>query len=137
MRNDFPTLLAGFGTCAPATAEAIADCERRLQWKLPADYIKLLALTNGGEGFLGDGGYLVLWPIEELAAMNEEYEIWLYLPGFVSFGGNGGGEGYAYDIRSSQIAIVQFPFIGMEPEVVIPLASDFSGFLKRVRDNSY
>jgi cell wall assembly regulator SMI1 len=134
MQYDLHALLDGLDTRPPASAEAIAACERALNQKLPIDYIEMLKLTNGGVGLLGDGGYVSLWPVEELPDWNERYEIALSVPGLVGFGSDGGGECYAFDLRGPKIAIVMIPFIGMEPDAVSVVASGFAEFLRRVRD---
>lgn len=86
---------------------------------------------NGGEGFLGED-YLILWGAEELAQFNREYEVQEYAPGLVLFGSDGGGEGFAFDTRSSPPQIVQVPFIGMELQYANPVGSDFRDFISKM-----
>lgn len=57
---------------------------------LPIKYIEFMKKHNGGEGDTGES-WLVLFPIEELQEINEDYEE--YLPsGNIIIGSNGGGE---------------------------------------------
>ncbi|WP_291585776.1 SMI1/KNR4 family protein [Comamonas sp. UBA7528] len=84
-----------------------------LQAPLPSDYVQFLQQHDGGEGFVGEN-YLVLWKSEELVQFNHDYESDQYAPGLILFGSDGGGEGYAFDSRTSPMSIVRVPLIGMD-----------------------
>jgi cell wall assembly regulator SMI1 len=73
-----------------------------------------------------------LWRVEELRAFNNEYEVEKYAPGLLFFGSDGGGEGFAFDLRTPQLTIVQVPFIGMSLTDAIPVASNFQEFLAAI-----
>ena len=122
-------LLANFYGNKPAAPRSIEHCQAELNFALPAEYVAFLQKMNGGEGFVGKGGYLMLWPIEELIEHNREYISTENVPGLFLFGSDGGGEAFAFDTRSAQCPIVMVPFIGMEFEALIPIAPDFEGFL--------
>jgi len=94
----------------------------------PPGYLEFMRHSNGGEGFVGSR-YLMLWPLEELRDKNDGYEVKRYAPGLFLFGSNGGGEGYAFDLRQAQPTIVSVPFVGMALEEVRPSGSTFEGFL--------
>ena len=64
--------------------------------ELPRQYIDFMLLHNGGEGDLGET-WFILYPIEELEEINEDYEVDRYLPGRIIIGSNGGGELYGID----------------------------------------
>ena len=81
--------------------------------------------SNGGEGFSDDKGYLILWRVEELAQLNEQYEVEIDAPGFIVFGTNGGGEAYAFD---RAMCVCSLPFIGMAPDTARYHASSFADF---------
>ena len=124
-------LLDGLGAKAGATEEAIARAEQELGWKMPQDYREALAKKNGGEGFLGEN-YLILWAAEELAQFNREYEVQEYAPGLILIGSDGGGEGFAFDVRETPIRVVQVPFVGMELEYATMIAPDFKSFIEKM-----
>lgn len=63
---------------------------------LPEDYLAFMREHNGGEGEVG-GTYLVLFPLEELTAVYDNYDMGRVLPGYVIIGGDGGGELYCVD----------------------------------------
>ena len=111
-----------------AADAAIASGETQLRVRLPVDYVEFLKFANGGEGFVGKH-YVILWHIEDLASMNESYEVQKYVPGLLIFGSDGGGEAYGFDTRIPQWPIVQMPFIGMKWDVAQPMGASFSQFL--------
>ena len=125
------SLLDGLGAKPGAAEDAITRAEEALGWKMPQDYRELLVEKNGGEGFLGEN-YLILWAAEELAQFNKEYEVQEYAPGLILFGSDGGGEGFAFDVRENPMRIVQVPFIGMELEYATMIAPDFKTFIEKM-----
>lgn len=106
--------ITGSLTRVSAPDEAIREAENRLRVKFPPDYISLLKRCNGGEGFVNKGQYLMLWTVESLVEWNAKYNE--FLPGFLIFGSNGGGEAFGYDMRQEPWTIVQVPFIVMSWE---------------------
>ena len=58
--------LGKFNGNSPATYESISNFEKQLKCQLPSDYIAFLKSQNGGEGFIGNESYLILWAVEEL-----------------------------------------------------------------------
>lgn len=57
---------------------------------LPDDYVEFMMKHNGGEGDIGES-WLVLYPLEELQEINDEFQE--DLPeGHIIIGSNGGGE---------------------------------------------
>jgi hypothetical protein len=53
----------------PASAGALESVQAELG-ELPAEYLAVLRGHNGGEGFIDQGSYLRLWPVEELPENN-------------------------------------------------------------------
>src|SRR5262245_59858416 len=117
---------------APAEPGAVAALSATSGIELPEAYLALLRLSNGGEGPLGvEPGWFRLWPVEEILALNRGYEVHEYLPGLFGFGSNGGGELFAFDTRRGPPwPIVMAPFIGMEKDTLVEIASDFAEFLR-------
>jgi hypothetical protein len=130
--GDLEKLLGEFERNAGASEVAIAECERHFGLKLPKDYRNFMVFSNGGEGFIGANSYLRLWKIEELPLMNDGYETAKYLPNGLLFGTDGGEEAFGFDLRTSQIKIVQVPFIGMEWKYAWLLSDSFNGFLHQL-----
>jgi len=69
--------------------------------------------------------WYILWRPEELEEINRDYELQVYAPGFISFGGNGGGE---LLVVNAQGEVFYIPAIGMNPETAIKIASSLQEF---------
>jgi hypothetical protein len=124
-------LFAKFKANPPASAGLIAQCQAKLSFPLPVDYVHFLQRMNGGEGFIGDHAYVALWRVEELGERNAGYEVAEFAPGLLLFGSNGGGEAFGFDIRTGQFRIVAAPFIGMHQlSDAIVIATNFRAFLE-------
>jgi len=117
----------------PASEGSITSSVVQIGFDLPSDYLDFLRVSNGGCGDIPvqPWGFDSLWGIEELADCNRDYEVAKYCPGFFGIGSSGGGEMFAFDMRSSQPwRIVVIPFIGMEPSAALPVAPDFRSFVE-------
>jgi hypothetical protein len=132
--TDMRGILDALDRRPPATDAAIAESEKHSGTKLPAEYVEFLRLANGGAGFVGKNTYVMLWGVEELAPMNQSYEVQKYAPGLLIFGSDGGGEAYGFDTRTAQPPVVQMPFVGMAWSVARFMGGTFSVFLERLRE---
>ena len=63
---------------------------------LPEQYVEFMKKHNGGEGDIGET-WFILYPLEDLQELNNDYEIEHFLPGHIIIGSNGGGEFYGID----------------------------------------
>lgn len=111
----------------PADSRLVDELSSILGLPLPHDYLNFLKQHDGGEGFIGNS-YVVFWRTSELADFNREYEVNRYAPGIFLFGSNGGGEGYGFDMESSELPVIQVPFIGMDRRLAERVASTFQDF---------
>ncbi len=115
----------------PAVSDqAIIDFEKSSRLNLPYAYKEFLKITNGGEGWIGNNSYVIFWMLEDLDKLNKSYATNEFAPGLLLFGSNGGGEAYAFDIRSESMNIVQVPFVGMDLTLVEILADTFDHFIE-------
>jgi hypothetical protein len=113
----------------PASEEAVTALRAQFP-HLPDDYFSFLLRSDGGEGFLGiSPGYFALWSAHEVVKFSTEYEVPIYLPGYVAVGSNGGGELYVFPISGWPSGIFTVPAIGMAPDVVDLVARNFSAFV--------
>ena len=124
-------LLIKFNRNPAATADSLRLFERSSRLRLPTMYLDFLKRSNGGEGFIGKA-YAILWRIEELLEMNKAYRTEEYAPGLLLFGSDGGGEAFAFDMKSDATPIVSVPFVGMALDAARPIAVTFEGFLDAV-----
>lgn len=113
---DLATLARDLNKPPGADPVKLAALEAQVGARFPEDYLSFVQSTDGAEGPVGEG-YLSLWPIEEIALLNEQYEVAALVPGLVLFGTDGGNTGYAVDTASN--AIVELPLIGMSPETLV------------------
>src|SRR3954453_16270656 len=118
-RNDLFSKLRGR---APVGAAEIERFRQEVGFDLPRDYVEFLRRSDGGEGWIGPNAYVILYRLGELAELNKAYHFDEYARGFFAFGSDGGGEAYAFDIRTSAMPIVAFPFVGLDPDVVDVMA---------------
>lgn len=132
MAADLRRFLDGLNRHPGASHAAIIETEKQVGLKLPAEYVELLKLTNGGEGFVGKNAYVMLWSVEELASRNQSYEVQKCAPGLLIFGSDGGDEAYGFDTRTSRCPIVQIPFVGMTWNAAQPIGELVSSFLERL-----
>jgi len=112
-----------------AVAPAALDNLRRIAGaELPDEYFAFLAFSNGGEGPLGvDPGYIVIDSAEDAASQKEKKTFEEFFPGFFMFGGNGGGELFAFDLRGSKpwpVVMIDMTNIDLK-ESVVRVAEDF------------
>lgn len=128
MNIQIERVLESFVRDQPAEQSAIDSACDSLGFKLPEDYAEVLRYMNGGEGFMGDS-YFRLYPVEKLPTLNQAYRTEEFAPGLIVFGSNGGGEAYAFDIRTTPHTIVKIPFIPMTYEYMELYSPNFTDFL--------
>ena len=127
-------LTSEFNVNPPVSIEAIRQFEGESGMSLREDYAAFLMHSNGGEGFIGKG-YASLWRLEDLAGKNRSYRVADYAPGLYLFGSDGGGEAFAFDMRSKERPIVRVPFVPLDLKEVQVLAPTFEGFLEALRSS--
>ena len=86
---------------------------------LPKDYVEFMKKHNGGEGDIGEA-WLVLYPMEELQEVNDDYEIEKYLPDHIIIGSDGGGELYGIDTQGNYFNVP----VMMDEEDIVLLGKD-------------
>jgi SMI1 / KNR4 family (SUKH-1) len=115
-----------------ASEESIRDAERRLGVRFPEDYRSYIADQNDGANWFGKI-YLMLFPVEDLADLNEAYDHLDRLPGFVIFGSDGGGELFGFDFRMTPPRVVMVNSVSEGWQEAIPQAGSFVDFIERCR----
>jgi hypothetical protein len=132
MAEEYEALLSNFTATSEGNEQDILAIEQEYGISLPSDYRSFLIAKSGGEGFVGEQ-YLILWHAHEVIPFNHDYEVKEYAPGLLLFGSNGGGEGFAYDLRKQCGDIVMVPFIGMDLENAKSISSTFIDFLRKLK----
>ena len=100
---------------------------------LPTDYLDFLSQADGGEGFLHNDAYVVLWRAEEIVPFNRDYEVQRYAPEVILFGADGGGEMFGFDRRAHDMPVVQLPAIGLAMKEALHRADSFSALTRYTR----
>jgi hypothetical protein len=103
--------------------------EQSLGRSLPDEYKDILRASNGVEGSIGSGAYLVLWPADEIASLNKAAAVDRFAPGLTLIGGDGGGEGYGFISREGVIEYVNVPLVGMSLKSISPMGASFDEFV--------
>lgn len=108
----------------------ITVIEERLNAAFPLDYITLLKRSNGGEGYVGEN-YISLWKVEDLPALNEEYQIQKYLSEkFLGIGTDGGGICYGFCLDKNY-SIFKCPLGDLDIKEVVIVAKSTKDFFKK------
>lgn len=100
----------------------------QIDFSLPQDFLLFLNEFNGGEGFVGENSYLILWKTGDLIEFNHGYMVNEFAPELFLIGSDGAGTAYA--IRKIDGAFVQVPFIGMSIEESEKCGDNFKDFLE-------
>ncbi|WP_298717641.1 SMI1/KNR4 family protein [Chitinophaga sp.] len=103
---------------------------KEMDFAVPADYVEYMFLKNGGEGAIGEEGYIRLWMLQELMEANQDYAVQEFAPGLFLIGSDGGDA--AYGLRKDDLAFIEVPFIGMSIHEVKVLGYDFAEFLQAI-----
>jgi hypothetical protein len=121
---------AGWTAKPPAPEAALTGLVEGARQRLPAGYVDFLRRSNGGTGRLdADLPWLILWPAEEVLALNHSHEVPEMYPGVFAIGSNGSELMIALDARRGPPwPVVSLPFVGLLDEAVV-LAEDFGAFL--------
>lgn len=97
--------------------------------ELPEEYVAFMKAHNGGEGNIGES-WLVLFPIEELQEINDDYQE--YLPeGNIIIGSNGGGELFGVDNKGKYFIvpeIIEEEYLDVIGERIESLPTDINRF---------
>ena len=111
-----------------ATEQELDAAAAALGIELPEDYRAVMRRTNGGECDFGNS-WIVLQSLEDAVERNATFKE-AGFPPFIFVGSDGGGEGYAWDLRPERHSrYVAVPFIVPEDEAVIRCGDTLEEFL--------
>lgn len=91
---------------------------------LPLEYLEFMKKHDGGEGEIGPC-YVILYKMDELAEVNQDYCVEEYLPQNCIIGSNGGGELFGIDKNGNYFTV---PAIMDEKDKII-LGRSLTDFL--------
>lgn len=122
-----------------ASSSTIERLKQKVNASLPESYFELLAYSDGGEGPLPVLPFnFVLDAADTVRQQMEDGTFEEFFAGLVVFGGNGGGEAIAFDVRGAMpYPIVAFDITNTDlDEGIERIAPDFDAFLKLVGNQS-
>lgn len=97
---------------------------------LPDDYVRYCASEGPNEGGLSvEPGWFQLWSPAEVEQLNRDYHVQEFVPEFVGFGSNGGGELLAFDAAGR---VFMLPFVGMSTRDARQVAGSWAEFVERI-----
>ncbi|HAE58540.1 MAG TPA: hypothetical protein DCG54_03270 [Anaerolineae bacterium] len=109
-----------------ATEDLIQRLVHVVGKSLPSAYLDFLRYSNGA-----DGTFINIFEIDLAIKYFEDENMNYFMPGFLVFGSNGGGEAYGYNLNAYPYEIVMMPFIGGEWDIAVHCGTDFFEFLKK------
>lgn len=87
-----------------ASEVSINELQKQVDFEFPSDYKELMIKYNGGEGEIGDNGWLVLFPIEELIPTNSAYSLLMsQIPEYFLFGKDAADTGFAFHKQNGTV----------------------------------
>jgi len=113
-----------------STEDKISHCEHQLEVSLPEDYRSFLQVIDEEDVTSICNASFSPWRAHELFVHNVSYGVKEFCPGALVIGSNGGGEAFAFDTRGGEWNVVRIPFIPMSWDEAIPIAENFTEFLK-------
>ena len=103
--------------------------------KLPDDYLGFVSENGGGEGAIGEEGYLQLWSLGELAEQNEFYEVRETLPNCVLIGTDLSGSMFGVTEHGEFFTVPDD--MGLDAEEIEVLCSSFEEFMEKLGRGDY
>jgi SMI1 / KNR4 family (SUKH-1) len=118
----------------PAADDALAALVAWSPASLPAEYLELLRLSDGGHATRSDyPTYVRIWPARTAVEYNRDYEVQRWVPGLIGFGDDGGPAIVGFDTRSDPpYPVLAVPFVPMEFESAQRVAADFGQFIRQL-----
>jgi hypothetical protein len=119
---------------APATSAAIASLRDGSPCELPESYFAQLLSSNGGEGELSvEPGWIAIWPAENVLKYNKVYSVAENVPGFFGFASDGGGELFAFDLRTgTPLPVARVSFVPMDARTSVKVAASFDDLREKL-----
>lgn len=116
----------------PMNVDEIYTLEKDFHFAFPEQYKEFLLLHNGGEGPVGEYGYIAIFGLKELISSNGEDKINDYHPELFYFASDRGGMIYAFDMSADKNPIVELPCDSIDYDDVEIVASNFKEFISYI-----
>lgn len=110
------------------SSDQLVRVEAELNVRFPDDYRAFITASDGVERNFG-GSRLVLYGLDEIADLNNAYELSESYPGLILIGTDGGGEAVGFDFRQATPLVVLVNFVSAGWDEAIPQAATFTDFM--------
>jgi len=130
MNSNLAQLLSAATKRPPCPPEELADFTKKVGPIPHQDYLDFIARQNGCDGPIGNEGYVCLWLLDEVISGTEQVNTAEFAPGLLLFGGDGGGEAFAFDRLDPKWPIVMVPLIGISRNDMKYIAGTFTEFIR-------
>ena len=115
-----------------ASEEEVKDLKNSIEIELPEEFLDLLRFSNGGEGDIALPPLIfILDNTQEIIGLQKDEFYKNEFPNYLFFGGNGGLEMIAFDLRKKPYSIVMIDPIAGE-ESAIEIAPNITEFIKAI-----
>lgn len=111
----------------PASEKALQELTNSLPKPLPPAYFKIMAIANGGTGFVGPR-HLELWPVEQLLQKNKQH----HARDMFLIGSDGKDEAFAFNLTKPDSAIYKVSLASPDAKHAQLVAHSFDAFLPRI-----
>ena len=117
---------------SPANEAEIKELVNSVETNLPQEFLDLLEFSNGGEGDIALQPLLFyLYEIKEIINLKKNEFYKTEFPNHLFFGGNGGLEIIAFDLRKNPYSVVMIDPIAGE-ESAIEISPNIAEFIKAI-----
>lgn len=119
----------------PASPDQVKRAASMLGRYATADHLRFFESMDGAEGDAGGQfGYVQLWGVDDLEALNAAYCVDEFLSDVMLIGSDGGGEAFGVAVRDDHLVVINVPFTPMDDAHVRVIATSFADFLRQVGD---
>jgi hypothetical protein len=132
--SNWATIVAGLHMRPGCDSVSILRLEAMVGGRLPSSYVRLLELSNGADGFIGDNS-IVIYPAEDLIANPFPYGE--FVPGYLFFAGDGGEAMFGFDLRAESDAVFVIHEDDLDSDKAIQISPNLESFFDLLRTQSW
>ena len=124
------TLMSDMKLNAPCNYDKLIKIENEFNFNLPNDYVEFMKKHDGGEGPIGEYGYLAVWNVEEVFSYNYEKNGPVLSDDILFFSSDRGGTIFAFKKDNDLFTIVELQDDTIDLEEIEIIASSFEDFIQ-------
>lgn len=132
--NELLHMISKMDLNSPCDIDELQKIEKYIEQKLPSDYVEFMKLHNGGEGPVGEYGYLAIWDTNEIIDTNIHRKYFIPISELLYFASDRSGLLYAFDTRNDLKCILELPEDAESYTDTKKIATSFLGFIQYIYD---